>query len=699
MSSSLTYTYGLIKALYDQGHDYLDAFWPFALLSFPAQKQVDSEFVQKYLIKSHNLKIPLHVVEFILKRAVKRGVLEKGSQRGKFIITEKGSEHLESFETEKDVERRINYLLDDLLSFFLENDVSINHKELHELVLSFIQNNLEPLIAFLNLQMEFTLDDCTILNRHEHLLIEYIMHANLRRPEQCSTLQDMVLGSLISVLVYREDVSLMIDIKDMKFKNLKVLLDTNYIFSLMGFHGNVEKSAAIELLEIMNNAGFDLKVFNFTVDEICRVINDYEKLCGSYTESILVDSIYSTLKILGWGKSDAKEFISNIEDKLEKYNITIEWSEISDLKNYEPDDLEHKTTITRYKQDRTKLNYNHDLAAIDQIKKIRRRSFRKIEDSKAIFITSDYKLFLFNLKEMHHKENGTVCEVIHDKMFTNLLWLKNPSLKLPLNHIIATCSKGLFVRRMIWERFHKTVQKMKSEGKVTTENIAMLLYHSQIEETLKQYSEEDKDKINEQFIFEEIQKANKILEATEKEKEEARDELIASGKSELEAAENAAENAAEEAAEEASAEIEIIKKRYQRKEEEYEIARQNEKDELEKKRIAELNEAEKLVNTKIKDVEDTWLDKINTVKSKARETARGRAKKTIIFLRLSSLFIILYLVLSFWNKMGPYGDIVELISIVVAFTLSGITSIWIKLEEACTESEYKQKTAGVRDIT
>lgn len=43
------YTYALIKALYDEGQDYLDSFWPFVVEAIPSNKSVTPRFIQKKL--------------------------------------------------------------------------------------------------------------------------------------------------------------------------------------------------------------------------------------------------------------------------------------------------------------------------------------------------------------------------------------------------------------------------------------------------------------------------------------------------------------------------------------------------------------------------------------------------------------------------------------------------------------------------
>jgi len=175
----------------------------------------------------------------------------------------------------------------------------------------------------------------------------------------------------------------------------------------------------------------------------------------------------------------------------------------------------------KYKPLQVIFSQNHDLAAIEKIKQLRGHSARNIESAKALFLTSDKALSRFNLVEMGHKEDGTVCEVILDNLLTNILWLKNPSAKISLKSMIATYSRGLFVKRRVWERFYEALRKVKQEQNVSDESISMLFYSNYIEDSLREFDEAQIDEITPEFVLEEIEGAakSKEKEAEEKERE------------------------------------------------------------------------------------------------------------------------------------------------------------------------------------
>jgi hypothetical protein len=106
------HTYSIVKALYDRGRDYIDAFWPFVLEVAPKDKRFSTtDQIQRRLKDRFGLNIPLHAVETIARRAKKNKYLSRRDRE--YAITDAGIEFISALETERDVERRINELVED----------------------------------------------------------------------------------------------------------------------------------------------------------------------------------------------------------------------------------------------------------------------------------------------------------------------------------------------------------------------------------------------------------------------------------------------------------------------------------------------------------------------------------------------------------------------------------------------------------
>jgi len=634
----LIYTYALIKSLYDQGEDYIDSFWPFAIKTFPAQKFVDSQFIKRNLKEKFDLEIPINVLKTILNRAKRRKYILQKERRYK--LKDEGLKYLDKLETDKEVERRINSLLEDIKQFFSKNNVSLSQDRINSLIISFLSINIEPFIEFLNPSSVINELSIPKLKGHENLLIKYIKDVEHQKPQIYETLKDMILGSIISAILYVQKPSDMVEIGTKRFRHCQIFLDTNFVFYILDLHTPEFNEPAKELFNLLKEYDFELKVFNFTIDEICKVINGYISESNRYSISIGVDTLYSSLKRKGWKKSNAKEFIINVEEILDKEGIEIEWVKDKNIKTYHPKNEDLRNIIEKYKPFQGLFHQNHDLMAIEKVEEIQGKPVRKIEDSKVFFLTSDVRLSRFNFIEMGHKENGIISEVILDRLLTNILWLKDPSTELPLKSIISAYSRDLFIKRRIWDRFYEILQQLKREEKVEDENILMLFYHGYAESLLREFDEGEQDKITSEFVLEEIEKAAKLKEK-------------------------------------------IQEKEIREKEKEF------------------LQQLKSAVSKKEQEKEKEWLQRIQKIKGDLRKSAEKKAKKDSIlytFILTLLILVVIYLIYLIFKKVG----LIELLHLYIAILFSGggIIGLWVKfrayLEKKLASYLYNKKLIEIK---
>ena len=506
----LIYTYSLVKTLYEQGKDYIDSFWPFALKVMPRNNATLSlSDIQKRIRDESGLDIPQHSLSTIITRSKRKDYMAQG--KGRFWLTEKGSKYLDTLEPESAVQRRVNQLLEDMRIYVnMQLGSSLSLTDTYDIVLSFVHANIDLFLEFCN-------PDSSILERglskqsntaYDHALVRYFEIAKKRKPSDYRTLTDIVYGSVISVTASNRDIAAV----NKKFARTKVFLDTNYLFSILELGFPEFSEPAKELFDLLKLYKFEVRTFDFTIDEMVRVLKGYAREQYLFAPGVPVDSIYSSLKNRGFTSEDVREFIIKIEDRIWSLGVEIEPTSVQ-LRNYNPLEDEYRTKLSRYKPDQRPISQNHDLAAIQKIKEIRKTPRREIENSRAFFLTSDLRLSQFDFLEMGHRQKATVCEVIPDKLLTNILWLKNPTITkdVPLKSIIAIHSRGMFIDRRIWRRFFEIVRELREEGKIGDKDISMLFYNHRVEKVLEVYDDTQTDDITSQLVLAEIESANKAI--------------------------------------------------------------------------------------------------------------------------------------------------------------------------------------------
>jgi hypothetical protein len=504
--STHLYTYSLIRSLYDQGDDIIDSFWPLVINVLPRDKTpMPLEKVQSEIDRHYGLKIPQYSLGTIITRAARKGYI--GRSHKSILLTQDGLNYLfQKIEPEREAERRVNELLADAKAFMDIHPPSPAPEQIKEMIQGFILENLETLEQFFTDDYNGTHPHKDFSTESEKILLRYFSMVEKTKPTIFQTLQDIVCGSVLSAIVHTRE---FFKESGRRFDKTTVFLDSNYVFSLLSLRYEEENKPAQELFHLMKEEGnFDFKVFDFTLHEITGLLKNYEKEERYFQPHIKVrNSLFASLKSQNWTPAKVREFIVNVETRLwNDLKISILPTDIN-LGQYSATDR-RRELLTQYKPHQATREQNHDLAAIDQIRYLRRKEVKRIEKSQAIFLTSDLKLALFNYIGEDHKENDTISEVIPDRLLTNILWLKNPAAndKLSLDCIIANYSRNLFVDEVVWKRFYRNVAELRNEGSLEDNQVSILLYDRHIQEVLSEYEADDAEHIDPEEILRNIEK-------------------------------------------------------------------------------------------------------------------------------------------------------------------------------------------------
>jgi hypothetical protein len=523
----LILTYALIRYCWQEKAEHLDCFWPFTIRILPDDgKYVDLSYIRKQVKSNFELEIPLHTLTVIMQRAEQKQYVSSTSDRyplkRRYRLTGKGKTYIHTIEIEPEVERRMHALFIDIKNYLnKEFEQSVSENNISTGLLAFILKNIEPLVEFFN--PNATPRKSIGSNRRfsplGHHLAKYIELAEREKPEHYSTLRDILFGAVLSTILNAQDISKVTQRKAYRFKNCNLFLDTNFIFSMFGLHERAFNDAAEELVKLIKDHNITMKVFSFTTDELCRVMNGYLTEGDKYPASInIANSIYSNLKRKKWTKTDVKAFIMSVDKRLQEKGISIETVVDIDLNTYQANET-IRSSIARYKRNQSTFSQNHDLAAIEKIKAMRKHQVRRLEHAKVLFLTSDRGLSAFNFTDMSHKANGTIAEVILDSLLANIIWLSDPSANISLKSIIAAHSRGLFIKREVWLKFYDALKKVRLEDKADDQDISTLFYGDFIEDELRTFDESRLEAIDEKFVLDKIDKAKQLIKEEQEKKE------------------------------------------------------------------------------------------------------------------------------------------------------------------------------------
>ena len=274
-------------------------------------------------------------------------------------------------------------------------------------ILDFIENNKSIFCELINGN---NCRDC----REEYTPVARYINQIKKDKDKFKIIEEIYLGSIISCYIST-------DISDQKLdKKIKLVLDTNFIVSLMGLHSEESNITCKQLYDIANVFGFEFIVLDITLAETKHLLFKKAYDLGEIKQGIFVeDDFLSTCLKKDINKTD-------LQRKARKLRTILE-AEFS-LKIVEIDDkFKNEARRTKLYKELRKRNFNregaeHDAVAILYTKKLRNEKVEKFEQANAWFLQDQrgYRRSLYN-------NDGQLRLKITASLLLNILWLANPA--------------------------------------------------------------------------------------------------------------------------------------------------------------------------------------------------------------------------------------------------------------------------------
>lgn len=224
-----------------------------------------------------------------------------------------------------------------------------------------------------------------------------------------------------------------------KFSEMRLFLDTNFIFGILDLHKNNEDSSAKEIIEELkrNNLPFKLMYHPETLNEFKRTFD---------SKSVL-------LKGTKWTKEISKialetDQLSPVEELYHKQNMNDEIDPVIFLEKYDQVDMilnslglleynpRHQTNDEKYEIDndvsefqkfydgnknkkyKSYQNFKHDISVLREVRSLNAKK-TKFLDAKAFFLSSDYTLGRF--EKQYYKQDWEINFLVNPSIFLQLI--------------------------------------------------------------------------------------------------------------------------------------------------------------------------------------------------------------------------------------------------------------------------------------
>jgi predicted transcriptional regulator len=480
-------TVAFLKARLDEGSDHLGMFMPLVLdvLSRLSPASFTTEEIQETLAKDHGVAIPQQTVATLLRRAVAKGYLLRDMGRyklGTTLALPSGNVTSEKAVIEAGQLR----MADALCQHAKRRGFSIDSAE----------NALDMIFKFLEAEQVTMLLGGSSGPNHSHadgrlertVVAEFIQDLVSSDPALLAVLKRMLEGLVLYNAAFLPDLAQ----ASRRFKNLRVVFDSNLVRQVLGYEGNAMRALMRETLDILKGSEVQCLVFDKTVHEIKRILSMYEARLGTSEGRRSLRPVPMARHFLTkrYAPSDIREMAALLEREINAAGFQI---------IRVPDRVRQLTagerTLTMrlanpVTKDELEPRVVHDVDCVAGILTLRKgHRSTGLEDAQFIFATGSSLVVRNTRLWWEEDEHETGIEpVVHIRALSNLAWLKKPSLCLDfkLRELVALCTAALRPAQGTWDRFLRHLDALQKSQKIKSDEVTAILVSAMSDRLLRE---------------------------------------------------------------------------------------------------------------------------------------------------------------------------------------------------------------------
>lgn len=266
-----------------------------------------------------------------------------------------------------------------------------------------------------------------------------------------------------------------------KFDSTKLFFDTRFILSALGYTGSSLRAANEELLTLAHKAGAGTCCFAHTRDEVAAILRGCARSLSAVSGPPGYGPVYDYFLARRKSETDVLLYAGRVDIDLQEIGLSQETA--PERKNeFVLDEVKLEQCI------RDKVNYINDyalvrdIASVSSVIQLRGNSQpRYLETSKAVFVTPNRALVeaVVAFFEVDEPKDDRVSIAITDGDLANLLWLKQPLVapELPRKRLIATFYAAVQPSEEFRRRYLAEIEKLEQSGRYDEKDV-FLLRHS-----------------------------------------------------------------------------------------------------------------------------------------------------------------------------------------------------------------------------
>jgi len=463
----------LLKARWETDRtDYVDTFLPF-LGTLHARHQystLDPSQLTSDFLEDFGLVVPFHPMVTLLNRARRRGLVSRSHGT---VLPDAKLKELDFSAEAQDQQRRYESVLERVIKYAQsEYNVSLTPEAANDAIIGYFKSHDVDLI--MTEHFRSALPEIESSRRMRFLISSFIHDAHLKHPQLFDYLLSIAVGNVVANALVSPGV------KAVKgsLRRLEIFLDTGFILRLLGIGGSQRADAYGALLVDFRRRGARLRVFHATHDEAIGILEGAKKHIDSPAYNPARASAALRYFVAeSYSRSDVQLFISSFEDRLNRFDITVEPNVSPQIfQDHQIDEeMLFKTIATTYEASRSYFDevemahtLNRDSHVLGMIYRLRRgRRPRRLRDAGVLFVTTNSSLAIaVNKFETVDQDSVRIPACLTDVFVGTILWLDSPAQTALVNRrrLIADCYAALKPDRMLLRRFVAEVDSLRKKG-------------------------------------------------------------------------------------------------------------------------------------------------------------------------------------------------------------------------------------------
>lgn len=461
--------------------------------------------LQKQYRESFRLKLPAGVIRSLLRRLEKSKYIKRidGHYKPNIIRLRDRDFHVKRQEMLDRYESLVHKLMEYCEVHF---DKKLSYTDAMQYLESFLAEHQSELMHAMIAGTQPVVPVLSSGNASQKYMTgSFIYDIASSEAQEFRYLEQVLQGMMLSNVLYLPD-----NRRIKKRWTTAIYFDTPFLVEALGYQGKAKQELRTELLRGLRGTAAKLRCFAHNLQEVRNILYASLGIIERGNISEAYGPMVATIDYIieeGFTPSELFLEIARIEDELEKLGI-----EVYDKPEYVEELGIDEAALERILAEKYSgnggndkdLQRKNDIDSVASIYRLRKgKSFRSIEDCKAIFVTNNVALLKASHGQFRERE-GEITHCITDFTLSNFLWLLSPDSlpDMPRKLIIADAFAATQPDPRLWNKYIRKIEVLKSRRAIEADDFYAFRFTQEARASLMEVTRGSDDAITDGTVQE-----------------------------------------------------------------------------------------------------------------------------------------------------------------------------------------------------